>query len=102
MLFLRLHAEGNTINEIFWGLWLFPFGLLVLRSGFFPRLLGVWLIVAGFCYLALSLTSLLVPQYQDIVFTVAQPALLGEVAIMLWLLIKGANVRALSAPTLEG
>ena len=29
MLFIRLHGQGNAIAEIFWGLWLFPFGLLV-------------------------------------------------------------------------
>src|SRR5713101_9183099 len=45
MLFLGLRRQGLTINEIFWGLWLFPFGVLVMRSGFLPRILGVWLIV---------------------------------------------------------
>jgi hypothetical protein len=32
MLFLRLHNHGVLVNEVFWGLWLFPFGLLVYRS----------------------------------------------------------------------
>src|SRR6266851_9160203 len=50
MLFIRLHGQGNVINEIFWGLWLFPFGVLVMRSGFLPRILGVWLIINGFAY----------------------------------------------------
>src|SRR5205807_4851077 len=45
MFFLRLHSQGNFINEIFWGLWLFPFGLLVFRSGFLPRIIGVWLMI---------------------------------------------------------
>jgi hypothetical protein len=97
MLFIRLHSQGNVVNELFWGLWLFPFGTLVVRSRFLPRLLGIWLIVGGVGYLALSLAGLLFPQYEDIVFTVVQPAFLGELAIMLWLLIKGANVRALAA-----
>jgi Domain of unknown function (DUF4386) len=97
MLFIHLHSQGNVVNEMFWGLWLFPFGILVARSRFLPRLLGVWLIVGGLGYLALSLAGLLFPQYEDIVFTVVQPAFLGEIAIMLWLLIKGANVRALAA-----
>src|SRR5437762_339927 len=39
-LFVRLHSQGILINEIFWGLWLFPFGLLVFRSGFLPRWIG--------------------------------------------------------------
>ncbi len=92
MVFLRLHSQGNVVNELFWGLWLFPFGALVMRSGFLPRLLGVWLIVGGFAYVIFSLTGLLLPQYSGAVFAISQPAFLGEVAIVLWLLIKGANV----------
>jgi hypothetical protein len=98
MLFLSLHSQGLVINEIFSGLWLFPFGVLVMRSRFLPRLLGVWLIVNCFAYLALSFTGLLLPQYYDIAFRSATPALLGEMAIMLWLLIKGAKVHLLLAP----
>jgi len=92
MLFIRLHSQGNLINEIFWGLWLFPFGLLVFRSGFLPRFLGVWLIVNCFAYIALSLTDLFFPLYYETAFRMAQPVLFGELAIMLWLLIKGAKV----------
>src|SRR5262245_12340536 len=39
-LFLRLHTKGILVAAIFWGLWLFPFGLLVIRSGFIPKILG--------------------------------------------------------------
>ena len=63
MLFLRLHGQGYVINEIFWGLWLLPFGVLVMRSRFLPRILGVWLIMNGFAYLAISFTGLLLPPY---------------------------------------
>src|SRR5207302_1345843 len=45
MLFIRLHSQGIFIDEIFWGLWLFPFGLLVFRSGFLPWFLGGWLMI---------------------------------------------------------
>jgi hypothetical protein len=96
MLFIRLHGQGNVINEIFWGLWLLPFGVLVMRSGFLPRILGGWLIINGFAYVALSFIGLLLPQYYDVVFRSAFPALLGELAIMLWLLIKGAKVQPLA------
>lgn len=91
LLFLRLHGFGSTVNSIFWGLWLFPFGLLVYHSRFIPRILGVWLIINCFGYLAISFTSLLLPQYREVVFRAALPALLGELAIMLWLLIPGAR-----------
>jgi hypothetical protein len=90
-LFLRLHSQGEFINEIFWGLWLFPFGLLVFRSGFLPRFLGIWLMLACFVWVALSLTALLFPPYYEVAFKLAQPALFAELAILLWLLIKGAK-----------
>src|SRR6202045_1766287 len=53
-LFLRLHGQGFVVAGIFWGLWLFPFGILVIRSGFIPRFLGSLLFIAGFGYLARS------------------------------------------------
>jgi uncharacterized protein DUF4386 len=91
MLFLRLHHQEIAAAEILWGLWLFPLAVLVLRSGFLPRFLALWLIVNGFAYLAMSFAGLLLPQYEDLVSNVAFPALLGEVAFMLWLVIKGAK-----------
>jgi hypothetical protein len=97
MLFLRLHDHQNTAAEILWGLWLFPLAILVYRSRFLPRFLGVWLVINGFAYVFLSLTGVLLPQYQGKVFAYSQPALLGEVAIMLWLVIKGAKPPAMIA-----
>src|SRR6266705_3123679 len=97
-LFVRLHSQGILINEIFWGLWLFPFGLLVFRSGFLPRFLGVWLMLACFGWLTLSLIALLSPPsspYYDAAFRIAQPVMFAELAIMLWLLIRGAKVPTL-------
>ena len=97
MLFLNLHSQGIVVAEIFWGLWLFPLALLVYRSRFLPRFLGVWLVIDGFAYVILSLTIILLPQYQDKVSTISQPAFFGEVAFMVWLLIKGAKPPALDA-----
>ena len=93
LLFLRLHDYGVFANEIFWGLWLFPFGMLVYRSGFLPRWLGVWLYLNCFAYVACSITGLLAPQYAGKVFSLCSPALFGEGAIMLWLLIRGARAQ---------
>ena len=93
-LFIRLHSQGIFMNELFWGLWLFPFGLLVFRSGFLPRFIGVWLIINCFGYIALCVIALMFPPYYDAAFRYAQPVLFGELAIMLWLLIKGAKVPA--------
>ncbi|MGH8099691.1 MAG: DUF4386 domain-containing protein [Chthoniobacterales bacterium] len=91
-LFIRLHGQGIFMNELFWGLWLFPFGLLVFRSGFLPRFIGVWLMINCFGYVALCVIALLAPDYYDAAFRWSQPILFGELAIILWLLIKGAKV----------
>jgi hypothetical protein len=101
MLFLNLHFQGLVVDEIFWGLWLVPLALLVYRSRFLPRFLGVWLALAGFAWVILSLTGVLSPQYYDKVFTYSQPAAFGEVAFMLWLVIKGAKPPALEAAALS-
>ncbi len=91
MLFLRLHHHGVVANKIFWGLWLFPLAVLIYRSGFLPRFLGVWLILNGVAYLAISFTGLLVPRYEGMVSNIAFPAMVGEIALMLWRVIKGAK-----------
>lgn len=92
MMFLGLHQHGIAAVELFWGLWLFPFGVLVFRSGFLPRVLGIFLILACFAYIADSMTALLLPRAKGLVSPITG-ALggLGEFAIMLWLLIKGAR-----------
>jgi uncharacterized protein DUF4386 len=95
MLLIRQHDHQNTAAEILWGAWLFPLAILVYRSRFLPRFLGVWLVINGFAYVILSLTGLLFPPYQDKVFMISQPALFGELALMLWLVIKGAKPPAL-------
>jgi len=97
MLLLRLHDHQHTAAEILWGLWLLPLAMLVCRSRFLPRFLGVWLAINGFAYVILSLVGELLPQYQNSAFLYSQPALFAEVAFMLWLVIKGANPPAAAA-----
>ncbi len=97
MLFLNLHHHLDLANAVFWGLWLLPFGLLVYRSRFLPRFLGVWLMMGCFAWLAFSFTALLLPEYADKVFTMSQPFTLGEVVTMLWLVIMGAKEQRLAA-----
>jgi hypothetical protein len=92
-LFLRLHGQGLQVAAIFWGLWLFPFGMLVIRSRFIPRTLGVLLMVAGCAYLASSFTSLLLPRQASLVGQVAGILEAAEVPIIFWLLIWGAKAQ---------
>ena len=101
MLFLNLHGRGFVVAEIFWGLWLFPLALLVFKSRFLPRFLGIWLALAGFAWVILSLTGILSPQYQDKVYTSCQPAFFGEIAFMFWLLIRGPKPQALATASLS-
>jgi hypothetical protein len=97
MLFIDLHRWGYIVGWIL-GFWLFPLGVLVYRSGFLPRILGVLLIAAGFGYLADSLTPLLFPGYDDVVNRIVSiPLTLGEPALILWLLIMGAKDQPLKA-----
>ncbi len=69
------------------------------RSRFLPRILGVWLLIAGCCWLIMGFTGFLLPQYQDKEFLIFQPACFAEIAIMLWLVIKGAKPPAVEVAT---
>ena len=91
MLFVSLHDQLIWANAFFWGLWLFPLAVLVYKSGFLPRLIGVWLIIAGLAWLAFSFTRIVVPQYDWVIEKIFNPASFGEIVFMFWLLIRGAK-----------
>ena len=92
MLFLRLHNYGLVINQIFWGLWLFPIGMLVRRSGFFPRWLGIPLFFAGAGYVLNSLGTLLLPPAQRWITEPLQILGIGELPFFtFYLMIWGAR-----------
>ena len=100
MLFLRVHFDGFMVAQVFWGLWLIPFGALVYKSGFLPRVLGVLLIVACFGYLANSLIV-----FGVLPSNVASRAVgrltICELPIIFWLLIMGAKDQPLPATALR-
>lgn len=91
-LFFRLRNQAIIVAQIFWGLWLFPFGILVIRSGFIPRFIGYLLFIAGCGYVADSFTAVLLPAFRDSVDQVAGVLEFAELSIILWLLIWGAKV----------
>ncbi|HVF61844.1 MAG TPA: DUF4386 domain-containing protein [Thermoanaerobaculia bacterium] len=93
-LFLRLHGQGISVVSIFWGLWLLPFGMLVIRSGFIPRVFGVLLLIAGVAIVGSSFTTLVLPRYAALVSQIAAPLQLAELPIVFWLLIWGAKERS--------
>ena len=97
MFFLDLNAQGIlTISAIFWGLWLFPLGYLVYKSGYFPRIIGVLLVMGCFGYLLDSFTHLLLPNYANYEAILGPVILLltipGEFSFMGWVLFKGAKI----------
>ena len=83
--------------SIFWGLWLLPLGVLVMRSRFIPGVLGICLLLAGFGYVMSSFTSLVLPHYAHLVSRFAMPLYFGE-APLLWLVIWGAKAPPSVAP----
>jgi hypothetical protein len=95
---MRMHTEGIMIAQIFWGLWLFPFAVCVIRSGFIPRFLGVLLIIAGPGYIADSLAVVVFPQSIHAVERVTRVLTACELPIILWLLIWGARPQRASSP----
>ena len=92
MFMIRLRDHTILANEMFWGLWLLPLGLLIIRSRLLPRLLGLWLILAGFGWIADSITVFVAPEYIDAVNRVTSITRLAEIALILWLLIMGIKV----------
>jgi hypothetical protein len=90
LFFLRLHNQGIILAQIFWGLWLFPFGIAVIRSGFIPRFVGIATIVAGCGYVISSSVSLFLPPSAQGFGELAMILGIGELAF-LWMVIWGAK-----------
>jgi len=94
ILFININEYGTLSLEMFWGLWLLPFGLLVYKSEFIPRILGILLVIGGIAYMIDSTIGILFPSYSSFV---KYPTLLlvaiGEISITLWLLIKGVKTK---------
>ena len=99
LLAIDRYRNGILITMLFWGLWLFPFGYLVFKSGFLPKILGILLMLGCVGYLIDVFCKLLVPGYPDTVAAnfVRKPAALGEVGTCLWLLAVGVRTRAARA-----
>ncbi|MFH6997060.1 DUF4386 domain-containing protein [Flavobacterium sp. FlaQc-57] len=93
MAFLKMYNYGNVVIGIFWGLWLIPFGQLVCRSGFIPKFLGILLIIGGCAYVVDAFTFVLFPSYHYSItgIIVGLTSSVAELAIILWLLIKGVR-----------
>jgi hypothetical protein len=95
------HRWGTRVNSLltgFWGAWLFPFGLLVIRSRYFPRILGVLLWVAGAGYVVSCVTRIVFPDQATMISRFLMPLYFGELPIIFWLAIRGARVSEARSP----
>lgn len=88
---LRANSATMKLATIFWGLWLFPFGLLAWRARLVPRVLAVLLMLGCFGYLAKFFGPLLIADFSDMVFVayIGLPASIGEIGTCLWLALAG-------------
>lgn len=97
MLFLKINDYSAVALELFWGLWLLPLAILVYQSNFIPRAIGIWLVINGMEYVLLCFVSIVYPHYKSAVFTYGMPAMFGELALMLWLLIMGVRTKPIGS-----
>ncbi len=95
--FIRLHYQLVVSSEVFWGVWLFPMGMLILKSRWFPRFLGWWLFLNGATWLLISFANMFLPEYVEPINTWATPVEFGEIAVTLWFLIMGAKEKTAAA-----
>ncbi len=93
MIFLRLNNFGIGLVELFTALYMFTFGLLIIRSGYLPRILGILLIIGACAFPVNTFTKILIPQFYPVLMTQITMLLnaFGPPATMLWLLIKGVQ-----------
>ena len=99
LLLMDLQHYGYLIAQIFFGLWLFPLGLLAYRSGMFPRPLGVLLMFGTICYLLDVLLQFLAPELAaEISALILVPATIGEVWMLAYLLIRGVKTPLPAGP----
>jgi Domain of unknown function (DUF4386) len=94
LVFLNAHGYGVFIWQLFFGLHLFVLGYLIFKSGYFPRILGILVIVGSLGYLIDAYGNILFPNNAEIFgVVVGVTAIFGELPFFLWLLIKGVNVQ---------
>ena len=93
-LFLNMHSHGYDLGLIFFGLSSLILGYLVIKSDYFPGILGYGLMAAGVVYLVGSFTLFLFPEYVSFVEPIYIVPLIAEVSFCLWLLVKGVRIRS--------
>ncbi|MBT4166044.1 DUF4386 domain-containing protein [archaeon] len=91
MFFLDLHGMGIIIASVFWGLWLIPQGMLIYKSGYFPKIFGHLMIIAGVAYTTMAFVQIIFPHLTTVI-SMLEMITMGEVLFMIWVLFKGAKL----------
>jgi hypothetical protein len=91
MLFVNLYKNGSTVAQIPYGIWLFPLGYLVFKSGFLPKILGILLIADCFGLLIYVCQRFLLPGFIIISYPCLVISFIAEISLSLWLFIKGVK-----------
>ena len=100
--FHRLDAQGTLVSLVFFGLYCSFIGYLMFRSSFFPRVLGMLMVLAGLCYLIYTTASFLSPPLAARLSTfILYPCILGKAALALWLVVFGVNAEKWFAAEFE-
>jgi hypothetical protein len=93
LMFMDLHDHGYNIAQVYFSLWLLPLGYLAYKSGWFPRALGVLLMIGAATHTIEVLTHFLFPDVSEaVIFLVQIPAIIAELWMMGYLLIRGVRV----------
>nr|WP_294923471.1 DUF4386 domain-containing protein [uncultured Flavobacterium sp.] len=87
---IKLHGFGFGIGLIFFAFVCLIEGYLIYKSGYFPKVFGVLMAIAGLCYLTNTFALILAPQLSSIALLL--PCLVAELALSLWLIFKGVNL----------
>ncbi|MGB7905620.1 MAG: DUF4386 domain-containing protein [Steroidobacteraceae bacterium] len=90
---IEAHGYGFGAGLIFFGFACLIRGYLIFKSGYFPKVLGLLMVLAGVSYLTNSFALLLAPSLASALFPVVLiPAFVGELSFALWLVFKGVNI----------
>jgi hypothetical protein len=97
MFFINLGGSGNMILTLFYGVWLFPLGYLVYKSGFLPRILGVLLLLDGLSMLICFIQLCLFPGHEKLMYPLYPIMFIAEFGLAMWLIIKGVKEQKMAS-----
>jgi hypothetical protein len=90
--YANVHTYGYLIAQIYFGLWLLPLGIILIKSKIMPKYFGIMLIVATFGHLLEVFVTFLLPRKEIIAYPGLIAGMVGEFSFCFWLLFKGLNI----------